>query len=197
MNSTRPDISCAIGLLSRFMTKPIELHWRCLKRLLRYLKSTMNYNLIYAKDSDNSNLVGFSDYDYASNLEDRKSTSGYLFKYGECVISWNSSKQKTVSLSSTESEYISLTYAVKELLWIKQILYELNRKVELPIIYCDNKSSICLAMNPEFHARSKHIDIIYHFIREKLKEKEFIIKFLESKDMLADVLTKGLPRIKH
>ena len=149
-----------------------------LKKTFRYLKSTIEYSLVYSKDiNQNTKLIGNSDSDYASNIEDRKSTSGYLFKYGNCVISWHSSKQKIVSLSSTESEYIALTNAAKELLWIKQILNELNRKFETPVIYGDNKSSICLAMNPEFHSRSKHIDVRHHFIREKFKEKEFVLDF--------------------
>ncbi len=173
MTSTRPDISYSIGLLSRFMTAPIELNWRFLKRVLRYLKSTINYSLVYEKfDEKHVNLIGYSDSDYASNLEDRRSTSGYLFKYGNCLILWNSSKQKIVALSSTESEYIALTNAAKEAIWIKQMLIELKRFSKTPIFYCDNKSSISLTKNPEFHSRSKHIDIRHHFIREKIQNNE-------------------------
>ena len=153
-----------------------------LKKTFRYLKSTIEYSLVYSKDiNQNTKLIGYSDSDYASNIEDRKSTSGYLFKYGNCVISWHSSKQKIVSLSSTESEYIALTNATKELLWIQQILNELNRKFETPVIYVDNKSSICLEMNLEFHSRSKHLDVRHHFRRKKLKEKEFVLIFLNQK----------------
>ena len=126
MKSTRNYISYSVGLLSRFMANPMELHWMYLKRLWRYLKSTIEYSLVYSKGiNQNTKLIGYSDSDYASNIEDRKSTSGYLFEYGNCVISWHSSKQKIISLSSTESEYISLTKTAKKLLWIKQILNEL------------------------------------------------------------------------
>jgi hypothetical protein len=198
MTSTRPDISYSVGLLSRFMSNPRELHWRCLKRVIKYLKSTINYSLIYEKATiKESSLVGYSDSDYASNADDRRSISGYLFKYCDCLISWHSSKQKIVSLSSTESEYIALTNAAKEAIWIKQMLNELNRITSTPIIFCDNKSSISLASNPDFHSRSKHIDIRHHFIREKIKNKEILIKFIESESMTADILTKGLPFNKH
>ena len=110
---------------------------------------------------------------YAGDISDRKSTSGYIFKYGECTISWNSSKQKIVSLSSTEAEYKGLTNAAKEAIWYQQMFIELNNNCKNIavigneiILYCDNKSTICLAKNPEYHSRSKHIDIRHHFIRE-------------------------------
>jgi hypothetical protein len=197
MTSTRPDIAYSVGVLSRYMHEPRELHWRFLKRLLKYVKTTRDYSLVYSKSDSKPSLIGFTDSDFGSNLEDRKSTSGYCFKYGNCLISWNSSKQKVVSLSSTEAEYIGLTAAVKELSWLKQMLKELDKNIGEPTIYCDNQSSICLAKNPEFHARSKHIDIRYHFIRELLQKKEFSLKYLETSEMVADIFTKGLPRIKH
>ena len=196
MTCSRPDISYSIGVLSRFMQEPRELHWRCLKRVLKYLKTTQDYSLVFSK-SANKDLTGFTDSDYAGCIEDRKSTSGYVFKYGECIISWNSSKQKTISLSSTEAEYIGLTLAAKEALWLKYILVELNRCPNQTVIYCDNQSTMCLAKNPEMHARSKHIDIRYHFIREKLEDKELIIKYQPSEELVADILTKGLPKLKH
>ena len=198
MTCTRPDISYSVGLLSRFMQEPKELHWRFLKRLLRYLKTTRDYSLTYYKSNkENRKLIGYTDSDLASNFEDRKSTSGYLFKYGECLISWKSSKQNIVALSSTEAEYIGLTKAAQETIWLKQTLNELNHKTEQVLIYCDNQSSISLSKNPEFHARSKHIDIRHHFIREMIKEGELKIEYLSKDEMPADLLTKGLPRMKH
>ena len=142
-------------------------------------------------------MKGFTDSDYAVCIEDRKSTSAYVIKYGECVISWNSSKQKTISLSSTEAEYIGLTLAAKEILWLKHILIELNRSPKQTIIYCDNKSTICLSKNPEMHARSKHIDVRYHFIREKIDNQEFMVEYQCTEEMVADIFTKGLPKVKH
>ena len=185
-------------MLIALMQEPRELHWRCLKRILKYLKATKEYNLIYSKITENEiKLVGFTDSDYAGSLDDRKSTSGYAFYYGKCLISWNSSKQKTISLSSTEAEYIGLSNAAKEGLWLKNILIELGRSPKQTIIFCDNKSSICLAKNPEQHAKSKQLDIRYHFIREKIDNGEFSVDHIASEDMVADILTKGLPKIKH
>ena len=112
-------------------------------------------------------------------------------------MSWNSSKQKTVSLSSTESEYIALANAAKEALWLKQLLNELNKDANQTLIYCDIKSTICLAKNPEMHSRTKHIDIRYHFLREKIKEQKFKVDHLDTNEMPADFLTKGLSKIKH
>ena len=165
MINTRPDIAFSVTLLSRFIQEPKEKHWRCLKNLLRYVITTKNYALVYKKSNEEIKLVGYTDADFAGSIDDRKSTSGYLFKYGDCLISWNSAKQKIASLSSTEAEYIALTLAIVEAIWLKQLLLELNRETEVTV-YCDNKSTICLAENPEFHSRTKHIDIRYHFIRE-------------------------------
>ena len=156
----------------------------------------MGYRLINKK-SNNSQLVRFTDSDYASDIEDRKSTSGYIFTYGDCVISWNSSKQKTVSLSSTEAEYIGLAQAAKEGIWLYTILEELGRAVDVVQILCDNKSTISLAHNPEFHARSKHIDIRHHFIRNLIQDGYVKIDHLGTNELPADLMTKGLPRIKH
>jgi hypothetical protein len=200
MVGTRPDICFSVSLLSRFMQSPRELHWRLVKKLLLYVKTTQDYCLIYTKTKTKENisqLIGYSDADYAGSVDDRKSTSGYIFKYNNCVVTWNSAKQKTVSLSSTEAEYLALTTAIKEALWLKQLLSELNRKQEEITMYCDNKSTICLSKNPEFHSRTKHIDIRYHFIKEKITEKIIKIEYIPTDQMLADILTKALPRIKH
>ena len=135
--------------------------------MLRYVKTTKHYSLIYSKSHESkATLIGFTDSDYAGSIDDRKSTSGYAFKFGECLVSWHSAKQHNVSLSSTEAEYIALTNAVKECSWLRLLLSELKQSQEKTTIYCDNKSTICLSMNPEFHSRTKHIDIRYHYIRE-------------------------------
>ena len=196
MTETRPY---AVSFLSRFIPEPKKLHWRYLKRLLRYIKTTIEYSLIFTKNSKDEmqKLIGFTDSDFAGSIEDRKSTSGYAFKYDNCLISWHSSRQKTVSLSSTEAEYIALTSAVKELIWLSQLLSELNRCVLQLVIFCDNKSAICLAKNPEFHVRSKHIDIRHHFIREAINNHKILIDHLSTEEMPADIFTKALPRVKH
>ena len=196
MTCTRPDISYSVGILARFMQQPREMHWRYVLRLIKYIKTTREYVLVYQK-SNHLKLVGFTDSDYAGDVEERKSTSGYVFKIGECIISWNSSRQKIVSLSSTEAEYISLVSSVKEAIWLKQLVNELEFEQPQITIHCDNKSAICLANNPEFHSRSKHIDVRFHFIREKVSEKTIALKFIPTDEMVADMMTKGLAKIKH
>ena len=197
MRCTRPDISYAVSVLSRHMHEPREIHWRFVKRLLKYVKKkTKNVRLVYKK-SNEPKLIGYSDSDFARDVEDRKSTSGYAFNYGECLISWNSSKQKSVSLSSTEAEYIAITTASKEGIWINQLLDELKIKIDIIKLFCDNKSAILLASNPEFHSRTKHIDIRVHYVRSLINNKSLCIEFMPTDLMIADILTKGLPKLKH
>ena len=196
MTCTRPDICYSVSVLSRFMQEPRELHWRFVKRLLRYVAFTKDYSLIFLKNPS-LDIVGYTDSDYASSIEDRRSISGYLFKYGNCPVTWNSSKQKTVALSSTEAEYVALTNAVKEGVWLKQLLNELEQKHDKIKVFCDNKSTICLSNNPEFHSRTKHIDIRFHYVRETIDTHSITIEHIPTENNLADILTKGLPRIKH
>ena len=124
-------------------------------------------------------------------------TSGYAFKYKGCLVSWKSSKQQTVSLSSTEAEYIALINAVKESVWLRQLLIELKRDQDKIKIYCDNKSTICLSMNPEYHTITKLIDIRYHYIREVINNDQIEINHIATEENTADGLTKGLPNNKH
>ena len=129
---------------------------------------------------------------------DRKSISGHCFTFGAGVVSWSSKKQSSVALSSTEAEYMALAHATKEAIWVKQLLSELWAHGSGPyVINVDNQSCIALAKNPEFHARSKHIDIQYHFIREKVEEGLVELVFCPTKLMVADVLTKPVSREKH
>ena len=196
MTCSRPDICYSVSILSRYMQQPRELHWRYVKRLLRYIVFTKHYSLTYSKSSS-VEITGYTDSDYGSSIEDRKSISGYVFKYGDCSISWNSSKQKTVALSSTEAEYVALTNAIKEGVWLKQLLTELDKKPDIMTVFCDNKSTICLSNNPEFHSRTKHIDIRFHYVRETIELQSIIIKHIRTENNLADIFTKGLARSKH
>jgi hypothetical protein len=183
----------------------VEIHARAKRVALAGFKETNKifetyprFSLVFKETGENkASLIGFTDSDYAGDVEDRKSTSGYVFKYGNCVVSWNSSKQKTVSLSTTEAEYIGLANAAKEALWLKSILIELDRAPKETKIYCDNMSTIALAKNPEMHSRSKHIEIRHHFLREKIQKLEFEVEHLSTQDMVADILTKGLAKMKH
>lgn len=164
LTSTRPDIMHAVSLISRYMECPKEAHLLAAKRIFRYLNGTINYGLFYRK-GEGSDLFGFTDSDYAGDLDDRKSTSGYVFMMGSGAISWSSKKQSIVTLSSTEAEFIAATTCACQAIWLQRILEELHFKQNHSIvIYCDNNSAIKLSKNPVLHGRSKHIDVKYHFL---------------------------------
>lgn len=140
-------------------------------------------------------MFAFSDADFAGDVNSRKSTSGYCFTINGGIISWCSEKQKSVSLSTTESEYIEASQAVKELIWIDRLLKNLDGNISIPLLLMDNQSAIKLIKNPEFHKRTKHIDVRFHFVREKYAEKFFNLKYVNTKEQLADIFTKPLPKV--
>ncbi|KAK2991823.1 hypothetical protein RJ640_006383 [Escallonia rubra] len=155
---TRPDITYAVGLVSRYMERPKQDHFNAAKRILRYVKGTVDHGLFYTH-SQNSRLIGYSDSNYGRDLDDRKSTSGYAFHIGSAIFSWSSKKQQIVALSTCEAEYIAAAACTCQAIWLKNILKELYLIEEGPTtIYVDNKSAIALAKNPVSHSRSKHID---------------------------------------
>ncbi|GJV37695.1 hypothetical protein Tco_1410172 [Tanacetum coccineum] len=144
-----------------------------------------------------NNLSGYSDADWAKCLKTRKSVTGYCVFFNNCLISWKSKKQNTISKSSTEAEYRSLSYAACEIIWIQKLLLDLNTKVYLPIdLQCDNKYALQLAINLVFHERSKHFEIDVHFIREKIAKGLLNTKKIYSSDQTADILTKHLPVVR-
>lgn len=198
---TRPDLAFSVHHLAQFMAHPGPPHWTALKRIFRYLQHTNASGLIYRRPTTkttNNLLCGWSDADWAGDIDTRRSTSGYYFQLQGATISWQSKKQPVVALSSTEAEYISAATATKELLWLQSILSELGYPVQLPsVLYCDNQSCISLTKNPKFHERSKHIDIKYHFLREKVDSKLLQLEFTPTSEMWADVLTKSLSKSKH
>ena len=142
-------------------------------------------------------LTCYADASWASDLDTRRSTTGYLFKLNGNLISWKSQRQTTVALSSTEAEYMGLCAAVQEAIWLKRLLKELKVYPDATVlIHQDNQGAIALAKNPVFHQRTKHIDIRYHFTREKIEEAEVEICYTSTDKMHADFLTKNLPRAK-
>jgi hypothetical protein len=197
MVATRPDLPYAVHAVSQFMSSPGEEHLAAVKRILRYVQGTMTHKLVLGGDIKEVQLVGYTDADWGANDLNRRSISGYCFKLGLGVVSWSSKKQTSVALSSTEAEYMALTQASKEAIWIRRLLAELGRPEETVVINVDNQSCVALAKNPEHHARTKHIDIQYHFIREKVEEATVKLEFCPTEKMVADVLTKALPRDKH
>ena len=189
---TRPDISYAVGVMSRYMQNPKKSHLEAVRRILRYVKATLRYGIMY-KRGGGCKIVGYCDADYAGDHDTRRSTTGYVFMLGSGAISWCSKRQPTVSLSSTEAEYRAAAMAAQESTWLMQLLRDLHQLVEYAIpLYCDNQSAIRLAENPVFHARTKHVEVHYHFIREKVLEEEVELRQIKTGDQVADVFTKGL-----
>ena len=192
LTHTRPDIMFAVGLVSRFMHNPSMHHLGTAKRILRYIRATTNYGIWY-KPVANSNLIGFCDSDWAGFIDDRKSTSGFIFSLGSGAISWSSKKQASTALSSTETEYIAVASATCQAIWMRRILEDLHQKQEKPTeIFCDSKSAIAMTKNPVFHGRTKHLDLRHHFIRDAVAEGSIVIKYCSTHDQIADGLTKAL-----
>jgi hypothetical protein len=168
LTNTRPDICFTVNTLSQHMVDPRRVHWIAAKHILRYLKSTTEYRLQYVQ-GDQVKLVGYSDSDWAGSVVDRKSTSGCCFSLGSGMISWYNKKKKSVALSSIEVEYMATNQVSCEAIWLRKILVDLfDTKLDPTTIYCDNQSCTKLSENPVFHDRSKHIEIIYHFIRDRV-----------------------------
>jgi hypothetical protein len=194
--TTRPDISFAVSHLGQFNNCYGEDHWTAAKRVLRYLKGTVDLGLVYEPDSDP--LTGFVDADWGSCTEDRRSFTGYIFLLNGGPVSWDSRKQRTVALSTTEAEYMALSEGVKEAIYLQRLLQELGADEMIgSVVFCDNKGSLRLAENPTFHARSKHIDIRHHFVRDVLRTKRVTLEHVPTDHQVADFLTKGLPKMKH
>ena len=190
----RPDIAFSVNKACQAMNSPTHSDWTNVKHLLRYLKNSISDDLFYSSNSDIS-LELFSDADWASCSIDRRSTSGYLIYLGQNLISWRCQKQRTVARSSTEAEYKAVADATAEFIWIKSLLLELCIPLQRsPILWCDNVGATYLAANPVFHARTKHIEIDYHFVREQVKMKNLRIGYLATKDQTTDILTKALPK---
>ncbi|KAK6149417.1 hypothetical protein DH2020_016942 [Rehmannia glutinosa] len=191
LTSSRPDILHAVCLCAHFQSNPKESHMSAVKRIFRYLKGTIQYGLFCPKN-ENFSLKGYSDSDYAGNIDDRKSTSGSCQFLGDCLVSWFSKKQNCVSLSTAEAEYISAAFCCTQLLWMKQTLVDYKCSFESVPIFCDNISAINIAQNPVHHNRTKHIEIRQHFLRDCVSKQKIEISFVPSQDQLADIFTKPL-----
>ena len=193
--ATRPDLATAVGVLSKFMTKPSKEHWQGAKRVQRYIKGTVNYGLVFEGKSARCSLIGYSDADWANDLDTRRSTSGYVFQINGSTVSWCSKRQSCVTRSSTEAEYVALSHATQEIIWLRRLFKDIGEKQEQPsIMNEDNQGAIELSRNPRFHKRTKHIDVAYHFVREKVNDKSIKVSYCPTDQMLADIMTKSLPR---
>jgi hypothetical protein len=189
---TRPDIVLAVNKVCQFLHNPTDVHWTAVKRILRYLGGTLGVGI---KICNSSSLLvsAFSDADWGGCPDDRRSTGGFAVFLGSNLVSWSAKKQATVSRSSTESEYKSLANATAEIIWVQSILRELGVPQEkAPCLWCDNLGATYLSANPVFHARTKHIEIDYHFVRERMAKKMLDIRIISTNDQLADGFTKPL-----
>ncbi|KAL2250008.1 UNVERIFIED_CONTAM: Retrovirus-related Pol polyprotein from transposon TNT 1-94 [Sesamum indicum] len=191
MICTRPDIAHAVGVVSRFMSNPGVMHWEAVKWILRYLRGTKDRALVFGKGK--LTLFGFVDADFAgSDCDKRRSTTGYVFTYGGTAVSWVSKLQKVVTLSTTEAEYVAVTEAAKELIWLQHFLGELGKPQADVILHSDSQSAIHLAKNPAFHSGTKHIEIKYHFIRQLMEKKALQLEKIQGEKNPADMLTKAV-----
>ena len=196
LTATRPDIMFGASLLARFMHDPTKKHMGTAKRVLRYIQGTMDFGIEYVKGKS-ALLIGYCDSDWAGSVDDMRSTSGYAFNLGSGVFSWASIKQHTVALSTAEAEYVSAAEATSQAKWLRFVLEDFGEEqVEPTVLMCDNTSAIAIAKNPVFHQKTRHINRKFHFIRDAIQEKEIELIYCKSKEQLADILTKALPKEK-
>lgn len=189
---SRPDISYAVGEVSRFMDNPNQQHIGALKRILRYLNHSKTMVITYGSN-ELGDLIGFTDADFARDIDTRRSTTGYVFMLGNGAITWKSKRQKTVALSTTEAEYMAACDGAREAVWLRQLMKDVGYEQERPTtMNIDNQSAILLIKNPELHHRTKHIDVRLHFIRDLYEDSIISAEYIETGKQLADVFTKPL-----
>lgn len=192
LTNTRPDISYSVGHLSQFLSKPTDIHLQAALRVVKYLKNAPGKGLFFPSQTD-TQVKGFSDSDWGTCLDTRRSITGFCFFIGKSLICWKSKRQHTVSRSSAEAEYRALALAGCEAQWLSYLLtdFQLNRIVPI-MIYCDNQSALHLAANPVYHERTKHIDMDCHFIRERVVKGIIHLLPISTKQQVADCFTKPL-----
>jgi len=196
MVATRPDLAYAVGVLSRFSATPTASHWSAITRVLRYINATRDLSLVLGGQPD---LVGYADAAFADDIASSRSTGAYAFVLGNGAVSWSSKRQSVVALSTTEAEYMAAAYAAKEALWLGDYLRELGIDVGPVLLYGDNTGALALAQDAQFHARTRHIRLRYHFIRECVSAGEIDYRYISTTAMVADALTKPLAvdRFRH
>ncbi len=215
-NTSRPDLSHCVGVLSRFVENPGRKHWDAAKRVLRYLEGSKDIGLIFNGNATvqknqylttdgtieinppnlQYQLQAFSDADWGRDMHGRKSIYGYIIHLNGCPIGWTSKKQTFVAHSTCESEYVGMSEATRELRWIFQILQEMKMSVNVPILYGDNHSAISIASNKRMDNRIKSIDIKYHYIKDEVNSKRIDLRDVPSENNIADIFTKPLARIR-
>jgi hypothetical protein len=192
LTATGPNLMFAMNLIARFMEHPAENHLMAAKRILRYIRGTLELGILYKRGSP-TELIAYLDSDYGGDVDDRKSTPDYVFMLGSGAVSWSSRKQPIVTLSTTEAEFIAAAHCVCQGIWLKRILESIGLKQRRCLtVFCDNSSTIKLSKNPVLHGRSKHRDIIFHFLRNLSYDGSIELVHCASKDQLTDIMTKAL-----
>eukprot|EP00253_Pinus_taeda_P024026 PITA_24026 len=193
MVCTRPDIEHAVGVLSRFMSKPGKEHWTTVKQVFMYLCGTSDYGLCYQGRPELNRALdihGFLDADWAGDLDQRRSISGYVFNLFGGAVSWMNKKQSVVVVSTTEAEYMEATHASKEAVWLQRLCSSMGLVQGAMRIDCDSQSEIFLEKNPAYHSKTKHIDVQYHFVRDMIEDKKVLLVKVDTLKNNVDALIK-------
>ena len=194
---TRPDISYSASFLARHTANPMEMHWELALRVASYLAHTSSVGLKLGGTRKTA-LEGWVDADWAGCHDTRRSTTGYVFKLNDSPILWCSRRQQTVASSTVEAEYIATAEAVREAVWLRNLLRELNISMVKPtVLHVDNQGAMRLAINPSTHQRTKHIDIKHHLIRELIEGGTVELEYVATEEQQADIFTKPLPGPRH
>jgi hypothetical protein len=192
ITTSRPDIMQAVGMVGRYQYAPKQSHLVAVKMIFKYLKGTMTYGLWYPKNQ-NFQLTAYSDVDWANCVDERKSTSGGAFFLGDSLVAWLNKKQGSISLSTTEVEYIASATCCTQILWMIQTLADLKVTYTNPIpIHCDKTNAISVSKNPVLHSKTKHIQIKYHFVKEQVTNIIVQLNYIPSTEQIADIFTKPL-----
>jgi hypothetical protein len=191
LTASRPDIVFSVGVCAHFQANPKESHLTIVKPIIRYVNDTLLYGIWYSRET-NLVIARYSDVDWAWNAEDRKSTLGGCFYVENNLVAWMSKKQASISLSTTEVEYIVAGSCCTQLLWMKTLLCDYGFTQDTMIINCDKTTAINISKNPVQHSRTKHIDIRHHFLRDLVEPEVVSLSFIPTENQLADILTKPL-----
>ncbi|KAJ3507815.1 hypothetical protein NMY22_g16815 [Coprinellus aureogranulatus] len=201
MLATRPDLAFVVGLLGRYSAAPKQVHWTLAKRCLRYLQATKDMELVYdgTADSKDMTFFGFVDAAWSDDTDTSRSTGGYVFMSNGAAVGWSSKRQQMVALSSTEAEYISMCAAGQHLAWLRTFFEDIGHPQADPTtLFNDNQGAIALSKDPQYRSRTKHIQRKFHFVRDDLVRNGVVkIKYLPTEEMVADIMTKPLPRETH
>ena len=193
MMCTQPDICYAVRLVSRFQSNLGLSHWKAVKMILRYLKGIADYILCY--QGSDLHIIGYSDADWDSDLNERKSTSGYAFLLNNGAITWSSKKQPCIALSTMKAEYVACLAVVQEAVWLRRFFKNLKvvKDASDPVtIHCDSMAALAYAKDSKYHGRTKHIDIRYHYIRDMVAHNKVVLKHISTSLMIADTFTKPI-----